>query len=376
MGAEKRVGIIGCGNILPAYLKHARLYDFLRIERLADLDEARAQACAQEHGIPHGGSVAALLSDDAIEVVVNLTIPAAHAEVSLAALNAGKHVYSEKPLSISLDDGRRILASAESRGLRAGCAPDTFLGSGGQTCRALIESGAIGEPVGALAFFLNRGMETWHPNPAFFYQRGAGPMMDVGVYYVTALVNLLGPIRRVTGSARISFPEREITSEPLKGQRLKVETPTTIAGTMDFERGPVATMVASNDVCASEVPRIEVFGTEGTLSVPDPNRFDGAVRLFRRSTGEWEDVSPVVTTALGRGAGLADMVQAIREDRAHRCSGELALHVLEAMLAFELASEQGRHVQLQSSCQQPAPMAPARIDGRPDEEYRRRQLVG
>lgn len=356
MAVETRVGIVGCGNILPAYLQHARAYGFLNIVRLADLDADKARQCAQTHGVPHGGGVQEILDDASIEVVVNLTIPAAHAEVSLAALEAGKHVYSEKPLGTTLEEARRILALAEAKGLRVGCAPDTFLGSGGQTCRALIDRGVLGEPVGALAFFLNRGMETWHPNPGFFYQKGAGPMMDVGVYYVTALVHLLGPIRRVTGSARISFPEREITSEPLRGRRIRVETPTMMAGVLDFERGPIATMVASNDVCASEVPRIEVFGAEGTLSVPDPNRFDGPVRWYRRSTGAWEDAAPVASGAQGRGAGLADMAQALAEHRPHRCSGELALHVLEAMLAFETASEQGAHVRLASTCAQPAPM--------------------
>ena len=354
MAAETRVGIIGCGMILGAYIRHTKPYPFLRVTRLADLDVDRAKAAAAKFEVSEAGSVEELLGDDSISVVVNLTIPAAHAEVSLAALEAGKHVYSEKPLATDLTEGRAILDAAERHGLRVGCAPDTFLGGGGQTCRALIDQGAIGEPVGALAFFLNRGMETWHPNPGFFYQRGAGPMMDVGVYYVTALVNLLGPVRRVSGSARVSFPEREITSEPLRGQRIRVETPTHIAGTLDFEQGAIGTIVASNDVCASEVPRIEVFGAEGTISVPDPNRFDGPVRLFRRSTGAWEDVPHTHPSDVGRGMGLADMVQALAEDRPHRCSGEMAFHVLETMLAVEASSERGMHNELASRCAQPA----------------------
>lgn len=354
MAAETRVGIIGCGTILGAYIRHTKPYPFLRVTRLADLDVDRAKAAAAKFEVSEAGSVEELLGDDSISVVVNLTIPAAHAEVSLAALEAGKHVYSEKPLATDLTEGRAILDAAERHGLRVGCAPDTFLGGGGQTCRALIDQGAIGEPVGALAFFLNRGMETWHPNPGFFYQRGAGPMMDVGVYYVTALVNLLGPVRRVSGSARVSFAEREITSEPLRGQRIRVETPTHIAGTLDFEQGAIGTIVASNDVCASEVPRIEVFGAEGTISVPDPNRFDGPVRLFRRSTGAWEDVPHTHPSDVGRGMGLADMVQALAEDRPHRCSGEMAFHVLETMLAVEASSERGMHNELASRCAQPA----------------------
>jgi predicted dehydrogenase len=356
MAVETRVGIIGCGNILRAYTQHTKPYPFLRIARLADLDVDRAKAAAEKFEVPEAGSVNDLLADDSLSVVVNLTVPAAHAEVSLAALEAGKHVYSEKPLATNVSEGERILETAQRRGLRVGCAPDTFLGGGGQTCRSLIDAGAIGEPIGALAFFLNRGMETWHPNPGFFYLRGAGPLMDVGVYYVTALVNLLGPVRRVSGSARISFPEREITSEPLRGQRIRVETPTHIAGTLDFEQGAVGTIVASNDVCASEVPRIEVFGSEGTISVPDPNRFDGPVRLFRRSTEAWEEVPHTHRTDVGRGIGLADMVDAIEEGRPHRCSGELAFHVLEAMQAIEASSESGMHKELASRCAQPAPL--------------------
>lgn len=349
------VGIVGCGNISGIYLEAGQKFDILNIVACADIDLARAQAQAAKYGVPKACSVAELLADPAIEVVLNLTVPGAHAEVALAAIEAGKSVYNEKPLAIERADAERMLALAEGKGLRVGCAPDTFLGGGLQTCRALIDAGAIGVPVAATAFMLGHGPEGWHPNPDFFYQPGAGPMFDMGPYYLTALISLLGPVRRATGSVQISFAERTITSQPLHGTKIAVNTPTHVAGVLDFAAGAVATLVTSFDVWAAEVPRIEIYGSLGTLSLPDPNTFGGPVRLRLATDKEWRE-QPIAHgyTANSRGLGLADMAYALRSGRPHRANGALAYHVLDLMHAFHDASRAGRHVELASSCERPA----------------------
>jgi predicted dehydrogenase len=351
------VGVIGCGTISSIYLQMAKRLRILDVQACADLYLERAQARATEFDIPRACSVEALLADPEIEVVLNLTVPAAHAEITLAALEAGKHVYTEKPLAISRIDGRRVLDEAKERRLRLGSAPDTFLGGGLQTCRKLIDDGWIGEPVAAVAFMMSRGPERWHPDPAFFYQQGAGPMLDMGPYYLTALVSLLGPIRRVTGSARITFAERTITSQPRFGATIPVTTPTHIAGVLDFASGAVGTIITSFDVWASNVPRIEVYGTHGSLSVPDPNTFGGPVRVRRAGAEAWSEL-PLTHgyTENSRGIGLAEMAYALRSGRPHRADGDLAYHVLDVMQAFEESSEQGQHVEMSSTCSRPAPL--------------------
>jgi predicted dehydrogenase len=348
MASEKRVGIIGCGNISGIYLANCRKLPGLELIACADLDRARAQAKAAEHGI-RAATVDKLLADPGIDLVINLTVPDVHAEVNRAALAAGKHVYTEKPLATRRADGAATLALAREKGLRVGSAPDTFLGGGLQTCRKLIDDGAIGEPIAAVAFMTGHGPEGWHPDPEFFYKPGAGPMFDMGPYYLTALVSLLGPIARVTGSARISFPVRTIGSGPKQGQQIVVETPTHVTGVLDFAGGAVATIITSFDVWAANLPRIEIYGSEGSLSVPDPNTFGGPVRIRRAGEGEWRDV-PLTHgyTENSRGLGVADMASAIREGRPHRASGELAYHVLDVMAAFEEASTAGRHVAITS----------------------------
>lgn len=355
---QAKVGVIGCGNISGIYLKNAReVFDILDVEAVADIDAGKARARAEEYGIRKVYGVDELLADPTIEIVLNLTIPAAHGEVALAALEAGKHVYNEKPLALSRTDGQRLLETARARGLRVGCAPDTFLGGGLQTCRKLIDDGWIGEPVAASAFFTSHGPESWHPDPEFFYQPGAGPMFDMGPYYLTALAVLMGPMRRITGSTRITFPERLITSEPKYGTVIRVNTPTHVTGVMDFASGAVATITTSFDVWAAELPRLEIYGTHGSMSVPDPNFFAGPVRLRRAGATEWS--TPPLTHGYAensRGIGLADMAYAIRSGRPHRANGELAYHVLDAMHAFFDASNEGRHIELASTCERPAPL--------------------
>ena len=348
-----KVGLIGCGNISGIYLKNlTTVFRDAELVAVADLVPEKAEAAAREYGL-RAESVDALLADPEIRLVLNLTIPGVHADVNNCVLDSGKHVYVEKPLAVTREQGARTAALAREKGLRVGCAPDTFLGGGIQTCRKLVDDGAIGTPVAATAFMTCHGHESWHPAPEFYYKKGGGPMFDMGPYYLTALVNLMGPVRRVTSSNRITFPQRTITSQPLNGKVVDVEVPTHVASVLDFANGAVATTIMSFDVWATELPRIEIYGTEGTLSVPDPNSFGGPVRLLRKG-GSWEDVPLTHGFAENsRGIGLNDLAAAIRDGRPHRASGDLAFHVLDIMQAVHEASDQDRHVVLGSTCERP-----------------------
>ena len=352
-----KVGVIGCGTISGIYLQNAKRLRILDVVACADIDLERAQTRAREFEVPRACSVAELLADPAVELVVNLTVPAAHAAVTLAALEAGKHIYSEKPLTPSREEARRILDLARANELRVGCAPDTFLGGGLQTCRKLIDDGWIGEPIAAVACMTSHGPERWHPDPGFFYQQGGGPMLDMGPYYLTALVSLLGPVARVTGSTRITFPERVLTSQLRYGERIPVQTPTHLAGVIDFVSGAVGTMITSFDVWASTLPRIEIYGTQGSLNLPDPNTFGGPVRVRRAGAEAWSEL-PLTHGYIenSRGIGAAEMAYAIRTGRPHRASGDQAFQVLDVMLAFEEAAIQGQHVEIKSTSQRPAPL--------------------
>lgn len=361
-----KIGIVGTGNIFPAYIRGCRRFRILEIAACADIDRPKAEARAAEHDIPRVCSVEELLADPEIQIVVNLTIPQAHAKVSLAAIEAGKHVQSEKPLAVTHEDGHKILAAAQDRGVLLGCAPDTFLGGGQQTCRKVLDDGWIGEPVAAVAFMAGHGPESWHPNPDIFYQVGAGPLFDVGPYYLTGLINLLGPVKRVCASARISFPERVVTSESDYGRRFPVEVPTHVTGALDLASGPIVTLITSFDIWHNNLPRIEIYGSEGSLSVPDPNRFDGAVRVRRAGAEKWSEVPHTHSTDVGRGIGVAEMAHAITYDRPHRTSGELAYHVLDLMHALVESSDSGRHVEITSDCAMPAPLPLGLPDGELD----------
>lgn len=351
------VGVIGCGNISGAYMRMLKTLPIVQVVACADLRMEAAQAMAEQYGVPRVLSVEALLADPSIEIVLNLTIPQAHGEIALAALAAGKSVYNEKPLALTRDEGRQMLALAAEKGLRVGGAPDTFLGGGLQTCRELIDAGAIGAPVAATAFMMSRGHEHWHPNPVFYYQKGGGPMFDMGPYYLTALVSLLGPVQRVSGATRITRSQRTITSQPRYGEVINVEVPTHVAGLLDFAAGPIGVIITTFDVQASTLPWIEIYGTAGTLAAPDPNTFGGPVRLRLAGDSEWKEV-PVTRpyTENSRGLGLADMAEGIRTGRAHRASGELAYHVLDIMHAIHDASAESRHVLLESTCARPDAM--------------------
>lgn len=353
-----KVGIIGTGNISGIYFKAGKTFRILDIVACADLDVERAKAKAEEHGVAKACSPEELLADPDIEIVLNLTIPNAHYSVCKAALEAGKHVYVEKPLSITRQEGQELLEIAREKNLRVGGAPDTFLGAGIQTCAKLIADGWIGEPVAATAYMMGRGHESWHPSPEFYYKAGGGPMFDMGPYYLTALTALIGPMRRITGSARITFPERTITSQPLAGTKITVDVPTHIAGVMDFEAGAVGTIITSFDVYgAPNFSPITIFGTEGTLGVPDPNSFGGPVKYKGRRDKEFAEIPLTHNYAENsRGIGVADMAYAIRSGRKHRASGDLCYHVLEAMHGFHDASESGTHYTMKSTVEKPAPL--------------------
>jgi predicted dehydrogenase len=356
------VGVIGAGNISTTYLEVGALFPDLRYGAVADLDSARARSQAEAFGL-RALTPAELLADPDIDLVLNLTIPDAHAQVSLAALQAGKSVYSEKPLATHFDDGSELLAAAREQGLALGCAPDTFLGAGLQACRHALDSGAVGSPVAASAIFASHGPEDWHPNPGFFYQPGAGPLFDMGPYYLTALVNLLGPVRRVAALTATGWRERPVERGPRAGDTITVTTPTHVAGTLLHASGVVSSLVISFDVWASESPYIEVYGTRGTLSLPDPNTFGGPARLRRARADGWEELpltSPYREQA--RGLGLAEMIAAQRVGAVPRASGELALHVLEIMEGLLRSSEEERMIAIITQPDRPAALAPGALD--------------
>ncbi len=352
--ARTKVGIIGCGNISGIYLQNlTKNFRNVELVACADMMQERAEAKAAEHGI-RAMSVDALLADPEISIVVNLTIPKAHAAVTLQILNAGKHAYLEKPFAITREDGLAMLAKAREKGLRIGCAPDTFLGGGIQTVRKLLDDGWIGKPVGATAFMTCHGHESWHPDPEFYYEVGGGPMFDMGPYYLTALVNLLGPVASAAGHADITFPTRTITSEKKFGKIVEVEVPTHVTGLLRFAGGQSATVMTTFDVWHSQLPRIELYGSEGTMIVPDPNSFGGPVLLRRMGQSDWSTI-PLSHghSDNSRGIGVADMARGIAAGTPHRADMTLAYHVLDVMHAIHDGAREERTVRLASTCARP-----------------------
>jgi predicted dehydrogenase len=352
-----KVGIVGIGAISGIYLQNltTTFAESVEITAVADLAPERARAAAERYAIPHVLSSEELLASDQVELVLNLTTPQSHYEIARRAVDAGKHVYGEKPLCVTREEASALRSAAAERGVRVGAAPDTVLGAGIQTCRKLVDDGWIGTPIGATAFMMNHGHEGWHPDPAFYYQRGGGPMFDMGPYYLTTLVQLLGPAVRLSGSAKASFPTRTIRSAPKAGTRIDVEVPTHVAATIEFAQGAIATVITSFDVWASTLPWIEIYGSEGTLLVPDPNTFGGPVRVKRRGASDWSEIPLTHAYAENsRGLGVADMAQAIRSGAPHRANAAVAAHVLEIMHGVHDAAASGRYVELTTRCEQPA----------------------
>ncbi|POF33693.1 Gfo/Idh/MocA family protein [Roseibium marinum] len=364
------IGILGCGNISAAYMRLSPLFRGIEVRACADINEAAAKARAEEFGL-RAETVEGLLAADDIDIIVNLTVPAAHFEVSRQVLEAGKHVYSEKPFVLSVEQGQALAAIAETKGLRVGSAPDTFLGGSHQLARHLIDSDAIGKVTSGTCFVQSPGMESWHPNPDFFFQAGGGPILDLGPYYVSNLVQLLGPVKRVTAMSSSGSEERTITSQPRFGEKVKVETPTTIHAVMEFHSGAQITYCASWDVWQHGHSNMELYGREGTLHVPDPNFFGGEVRMtekgsFVNITEAWKHPFSKTndrTHANYRTAGLADMALAILEGRPHRCSLEFALHVVDVMTSILASGESGRFIDIKTTCSRPDALDPQAAQG-------------
>ena len=358
------IGIVGLGNISGAYLKAARGFPILDIRAVADLNPEAAAARAAEYGLKVV-PLEAIFTDPAIDIILNLTIPRAHVEVGLRAIAAGKHVYSEKPLGIEFAQGQQLVVAARAKGLRVGSAPDTFLGGAHQTARQLIDQGAIGKPVGGTAYFMCPGHERWHPNPAFYYDVGGGPMLDMGPYYITDLVNLLGPVARVAGLATTPQPTRTITAKERLGEVIPVHVPTHVSGLLQFRNGAAVQITMSFDVAGHKHVPLELYGTDGTLIVPDPNYFGGQIESLKKG-GEWVNEVTDMPYADGnyRSIGLADMAHAIRANRPHRANGDLALHVLEVMEAIGRASDAGRTIDITTTVERPAPLSDSLVDGR------------
>jgi len=363
MSDKLKVGVIGCGNISQIYFTASKAFRVLDVAACADLNMEAAKAKAQEHGL-NAVSVDELLADKSIDIVLNLTTPLAHTLVNLKVLEAGKHVYLEKPLAVEREDGRKVLDLAKRKGLRVGCAPDTFLGAGQQTCRKIVDDSWIGTPVAGTAFMMCGGHESWHPNPGFYYLKGGGPMLDMGPYYLTALVNMLGPVKRVCSSAKLSFKTRTCTCKPRFGEVLPVQTPTHITGVADFASGASVSITMSFDVKAHAHSNIEIYGSAGSMIVPDPNTFGGSVKVKRPGDQDWKEFSHShIYPENTRSLGLADMAAAIIEGRPHRCSGDLAFHVLDVMQAFLESSERGSHIEIGSTCARPEPMTMGLLHG-------------
>jgi len=352
-----RVGIVGTGNICGIYIENLHGFSSTHVIACADLDVARAVMVAKKADIPLALAPEDLLAHPDVDLVLNLTPPPNHAEIALAAVAAGKHVYNEKPLAVEFGDGRALLADAARHGVRVGGAPDTFLGAGHQTARSVIDSGRLGQIVSVNGFMLCGGHESWHPSPAFYYARGGGPLFDMGPYYLSAFVNMFGPMVRVTGATSTSRPVRMISSEPLRGQEIKVETPTHVTGVFEFANGVIGQLTTSFDVPVGNVPPIVVCGTEGSMVVPDPNAFGGELRSRRYDETDWTiHTSPRPFEDNSRGLGVLDLALAIRDGRAHRASGALALHVLESMHAVLRSAQSGRHIKLETTVERPEPM--------------------
>ncbi|WP_405140963.1 Gfo/Idh/MocA family oxidoreductase [Sphaerisporangium sp. NBC_01403] len=348
------VAVVGAGAISDAYLRNLTTFPDVRVLGVADLDAERAETKARAYDVPVSGDVDTILAIPDVEIVVNLTIPAAHAAVASAALRAGKHVYGEKPLTLDPGEGDKLLAEAAAQGLRVGNAPDTFLGAGLQSAKRALASGLIGAPVAATAMMQSPGPESWHPSPEFLFQRGAGPLFDMGPYYLTALVAMLGPVSKVAATARQARPHRVIGSGPRGGTSFAVEVPTHVMALVDFTGGASASTTFSFDSPAG-VTMIEIIGTEGTLSLPDPNTFRGPLRVRAAGDGDWREL-PLEGTTIGRGLGVLDMARALRGDVAHRASGALALHVLEAMTAISESAERGEFRHLETTAREPEPL--------------------
>jgi predicted dehydrogenase len=371
--AQTRIGFSGAGNIFDAYAVGLGLItDRVAITRVADIDLARAEQGAARYGIPAWGTLDELLADPEVDIIVNITPPTAHAAVTQAAARAGKHVYTEKPVATSTAEAATMLAVVETAQRRLGSAPDTFLGSAGQTARAVIDSGEIGEIIGFTAFSTHNRMETWHPNPTFLFQPGGGPVFDLGPYFVAALVNLLGPVAQVAGKTRIGARTRQVTAPNRLVDVIEVKVPTHANAVLTFASGAMGTLVMSNDIWDHRLPNIEIYGTLGTVAVPHPNWYNGEVTIKTHDDKEWRVIEPVIPQLQGearpgvdqgrilRGLGVMDLIDSLA-GAPHRTSASLAYHTLEVLEAIQHSSDASTVVTMQSVCERPAPLSKEQI---------------
>ncbi len=359
------IGIVGCGNIAPRYVRGIGRFRELQVMGCADVEQTRAESLAHQFAIRAWTSVDELLEDPGISVVVNLTPPVVHKDVTLKALKAGKHVYVEKPLATDLVDAAEVMAALKPVGPRLGCAPVTFLGSAAQTARAAIDRGLIGEPIGVSGFVTHSRAELWHPDPTFLFERGGGPLLDLGPYWITAMINCLGPIGEVEGMTRIGATPRHVLTPDRLVEFIKVEVTTHATAILRFSSGVVGTVIMSFDIWHKDLPYIEIYGTEGALRLSDPNGFDGPVLLRRNLDETWQELEPVLPISatpgtpeqMLRGMGVADLVASI-DGLPQRATPSLAFHVLEVLEAVETSSRERRLVALESTCERPAPVRP------------------
>lgn len=348
------VALVGAGVISGQYLRNLTSFPDVRVLAVADIDTGRAAEVAREHGVEVSGTLADALAIPEVEIVVNLTVPSAHAAVALESLRAGKHVYGEKPMAMSTDEAAKVMAEAADRGLRVGGAPDTFLGAGLQSALHAISSGLIGKPVAVTAATQSLGPESWHPSPEFFYQPGGGPLFDLGPYYLTALVSLLGPVVRVAAGTRRARDQREVGSGPKAGKLFPVDVPTHVNALLDFPGTATASATFSFDSAINR-RMIEVIGSEGALSLPDPNTFEGPLLVRGLRDADWREL-PITGTTAGRGIGVLDMARSLRAGTPHRASGELTYHVLELMAAITESGERAEFRDIGSAPDAPEPL--------------------
>lgn len=350
------IGVVGCGYISDIYLKNlTSLFKEVKITHVCDVIENKAKMAAEAYSIErYSCNMKELLEDPNVDIVLNLGRTFEHYEITKEAIIADKAVYSEKPLGINIEEGKKLIKLAKEKGVVVGCAPDTFLGGSFQTCRKIIENGVIGQVIGASAFMVCPGHESWHPNPDFYYKQGGGPLLDMGPYYLTVLVNLLGRVKKVTGMAKKSFLKRTITSEPRYGDTIDVEIDTYVKGIMEFENGIIGSIFTTFDVHNSQTPYIEIYGSEGTLELPDPDCFGGEIRLFKKGADSYTIIpTEFPYTENCRGLGVADMAKGIKTGREIRANGNQGLHVLEIMCEIIRSSEEQRFIEIESAYSKP-----------------------
>lgn len=351
-----KVGIIGCGDISGNYIRYSKsaYSDYYEIVVLGDICVEKAQKRAEEFEIERFGTPDVVYNAEDIDIIINLTVPTAHEEVTIKALECGKHVYSEKPLACTREGMKRIMEAAKKCGKRVGCAPDSFMSAPAQSAKKAIEDDWIGAPIGANAICAMRGNEYWRPDADFFYHKGAGPMMDMAPYYLNMFVSLIGPVASVQTMSKITWSERTIKVAPRRGEKIQVEIPTYVSSALRFESGAIATFVNSFDIWGTKQPYIEIYGEKGTMVIPDPNRYKGDVLVRRFKDSEWRAVPQFVEYAeYGRGIGIVDMIRAIEAGVAHKAGLELAYHTTDIIMAMDEAGESGREIKIESTAKQP-----------------------